>query len=36
MLSIMEEHGTQATRELASTMRSLVTADPSKNFMAEG
>ena len=27
MLSIMEEHGTQATRELASTMRSHVTAD---------
>jgi len=27
MLSIMEEHGTQATRELASTMRSLVTTD---------
>ena len=27
MLSIMEKHGTQATRELASTMKSHVTAD---------
>jgi len=27
MLSIMEEHGTQATRELACTIRSLVTTD---------
>lgn len=27
MLSIMEEHGTQATRKLASTMKSLVNAD---------
>jgi len=36
LLSIMEEHGTQATRELASTMRSLVTTDLSKHSMAEG
>jgi len=36
LLSIMEEHGTLATRELASKMRSLVAADLSKHFIAEG